>query len=241
MQKAIIAGIKLASHESPFYNPTVPVLQLVQELKKLGIAVLTWAPETVCAEIDRRYAGWTDDQVAKALEGFHDTGIIQTEIPLIVRQKIYAIRVVATSDSAHTEWNIFEKVGRAFNDRPAQFSMIEPMSAAECAVTVALMDAIRPDSYTNEIKIYSAACAHEDGLYTVEPIPQLQMAEPALLQMNRESGDMDPELKRKIVDRFNTIRQYASTLREISEDVVSVQSAKLLAIDSIVAEALSLK
>lgn len=241
VQKAIIAGMKLASHDSIFYDPLVNPLRLAKELKKLGLHALTWTPETLCAEIDRQYGDWTSEQISQALEQFHSTGIIQTDVPLLVRQKLYAIRIVATSDSAQTEWNIFEKVGGAFNDRPVNFSLSEPMNAAECAFTISVMEDIRPDSYTNEIKIYVAAAAHQDGLLTIEPIKWISMAEPALQQMNRESTgtDIASDTKQKIKERFNELKQNAATLKETPEDLISTQALKLLAVDSYAAEALA--
>lgn len=241
VESAVIAGIKLAAQHSVFYNPSARVLDLYRDFQHFGIGALAWSPETLMAEIDKKYGDWTQDRAVQALEHFHKTGLLDTEVPPLVRQKLYAMRVVITSDSAHTEWNIFEKVGAAFNDRLADFSNIQQMSAAECARTVALMEALRPDSYTNEVKIYIGACCHEDGFYTVEPSKYLKMAEAQLQQANYEStGEpVDVALKQKITAKYAELKQESSSeLAEAPDDILTVQALKLRAVDRAVNEAL---
>jgi hypothetical protein len=239
MQQLVVAGLKMAE-EIPFYNPAVNPLKLIDGLKTLGIGALAWSPETLMAAIDRKYHNWSDDEVANALEHFHKTGTLKTDVPQLVREKIYAIRVISTSNTAQTEWHVFEKIGGAFNDRVAQFGTLEPLSAAECAKTVALIETIRPDTYENEIKIYIAASCFSDGLYTVDPVKWLAIAETYLQQMNFEStGEhVDPTIKTKILDALNTYRAYKTTVREVPDELAAVQASKLLAIEEYVDEAL---
>lgn len=230
LHKALLTGIKMADHH-PFQDPLENPLSLAQSFKRLGLGALTWSPETLYSEIDRRYNGWDDAKVAEALTHFHKYGVIKTDVPQLVREKIYAIRVVATSDTAHTEWHVFEKVGGAFNDRTAKFGVVEPLSAAECARTIALMENIRPDSYSDEIKIYIAACCHEAGLLTVEPIKWLSMSEAYLQRMNKDAMEeaVSPQEKEFIIKKY--LEEKSQTMREIADDVVSIQAAKLIAID----------
>lgn len=238
LHKALLTGIKMASHH-PFHDPLVSPITLAGELKKLGVGALTWSPETLCAEIDRKYNGWDEQKVSDALKSFHASGIIKTDVPQLVREKLYAIRVVATSDTAHTEWHVFEKVGGAFNDRTAKFGTVEPLSAAECARTIAVMENIRPDSYSDEVKIYVAACCHEYGLLTVEPLSWLSMSERYLQRMNQDAtGEaLSPKDRETIKRRFDEEKKSPSTaklsdeLTLASEDTLSIQVAKLLSID----------
>jgi hypothetical protein len=231
VQQLVVAGLKMAS-DNLFYQETANPLKLVEELKKLGIGALAWAPETLMAAIDRKYGGWSEDQVAEALEHFQKTGVIKTQVPQLVREKLYAIRVVCTSNSAQTEWHIFEKVGGAFNDRIAHFGTLEPLSAAECARTVAIIENLRPDTYEDEIKCYIGASCHMDGLYTADPVKWIRMAETYLQQMNFETtGEhIDLALRTQIESRLADYVASKTTIREVPEDLVSVQATKLLGI-----------
>lgn len=218
--------------EGLFHDRLANPLLLSRGLKKLGVSVLGWAPETLMSALDQKFSGWNQGQVAEALEYFHKNGTIKSDIPQLVREKIYAIRVVATSNSAQTEWHVFEKVGGAFNDRTAKFGVVEPLSAAECARTIAVMENVRPDTYQNEIKIYIAASCHHDGLLTVSPLKWLSMADQYLQQMNRDSTgeSLGPALKDQIVQTFEKLRSDPTAVKEVGDDLVSVQAAKLAAI-----------
>lgn len=237
VQQMVMAGLKMASH-SVFYNPLASPLKLADALKTLGIAALSWAPEVLMATIDQKFGGWTQDQAAEAIEHFHLTSTLKTEVPQLVREKIYAIRVIATSNSAQTEWHIFEKVGGAFNDRVAQFGVVESLTASECAKTVAIIEDIRPDTYENEIKAYIGAACHTDGLYTVSPVKWLALAETYLQQMNFEAtGDhVDPDMVKTIADTLSHLRATKTQLRELEDSLVEVQASKLLAIEEYAAE-----
>lgn len=235
--KTIVSGIKLADVKNPFADPLAEPIFLAQALRSIGIAALGWAPETLFSTIDRMYFGWSEEQASAALEKFHDTGIVQTAVPLLVRQKIYAIRIVATSDTAHVEWHIFEKVGAAFNDRVAQFGVLEPLSPSECARTVAIMENIRPDDYSNEIKAYIAASAHQDGLLTLRPSKWLKMANYVLEDMNKDSmgTGLNYDVEDKIEKKLELLRANSGKIE--GDDLITIQALKLMAIDAMGDEA----
>ena len=229
--QALVPGLKMAS-EGVFKDPLANPLHLTRALKKLGIAVLAWTPETLAATIDEKFNGWDKTKVSDALTSFHKTGVIKSDIPQLVREKIYAIRVIATSNSAQTEWHIFEKVGGAFNDRAAKFGIVEPLSAAECARTVAIIENIRPDSYTDEVKIYIAVCCHQAGLLTVSPVNWLSHCDPYLQELNRQAtGDtLSAEMREKISAKYAETLSNTSSAKEVPDEVIAVQAAKLAAI-----------
>lgn len=228
--KTMLSGIKLAGY-NPFADINAAPLRLAQELKVMGIAVLGWTPETLFSTIDRMYFSRTEEQVAAALDKFQATGVIQTEVPMLVRQKIYAIRIVASSDTAHNEWHIFEKVGAAFNDRIAKFGVVEKLTPGECARTIGVIENIRPDTYSDEVKAYIAASAHEDGLLTLRPSKYLKMASGHLRQMNKDSmgASLDPEIEDKISKKLELLRANGGKIGD--EDIITIQALKLLSID----------
>jgi hypothetical protein len=212
------------------YDPKINPMTLLNILKNIGVQSLGWKPETLFANLDKTYGNWDSDKVADALNKFHETGVIQTDIPNIVRHKIYAIRIISTSDTAHREWHVFEKVGSAFNGRLAHFGVVEPMSPIECANTVAIIDAIRPDEFSHEVKAYIAASCHQDGLYTLKPSKYLKMSDDLLQMMNREETGrpINDKMVGDIIGRKATI----ASATEPVEDFVGIQAAKLLAIDT---------
>lgn len=224
---AVADGIKMASPD--VYNPACSPLRLLEVLKRLGSQSLTLAPETLMAVLDKEYGGWTSEKVAKALDYFHSTGFLKTDVPDLVRHKLYALRIIMTSDSAHHEWHIFEKIGSAFNDRTAHFGVMEPLTAIECARTVAIMDAVRPDAFTHEVKAYIAAACRTDGLYTVKPSKYLNMSEDLLEKMNREGAgrETDPRIVQAITDRMAELERDPKP----AEDFISIQALRLIAIN----------
>ena len=238
-QQAIITGLKMASAD-PFKDPLVNPLKLAAALKQFGLSALSWAPEVLMATIDKEVNSWTPTQVSDAIESYHKTGMLKTEIPQLIREKIYAIRVIATSDSAQTEWHVFEKVGGAFNDRTAKFGVVEPLSIGECAKTIAIIEDIRPDEYTNEVKAYIAACAHTAGLLTATPVKWIAMCETFLQQFNHDAtGEaLDPILKTSIAEKVTELRSSTQPLQEVEDNVVSIQAAKLLEIEYMVDDVL---
>lgn len=227
----VLSSIKMAA--AKLCDPLIKPLELLEELKKLGVGALTWKPETLMAVIDRECSGWTEVQVAEALEHFHKTGELKTNVPALLRQKIYALRVIMTSDTVHSEWHIFEKVGGVFNDRNANFNIVEPLSPTECAVTVAIIETIRPDAYSDEIKAYIAASCHQDGFYTVKPSKYLSMAEVHLQMMNQEETGRktSPELVGQIADNLKTLKENQGKIKTVSEDFKTIQALKILAVD----------
>lgn len=208
---AVLHAISLSSKlaTSLFYKNEAPVIELFKELTKLGPGVLVKAPESLYAFIDKTYGKYSQSEANDAIEHFHRTGELKTDVPPVVRNKIYAIRTTAISDAPYSEWNIFEKVGGAFNGRVVNFSHVEPLSAGECAATVALMDYIRHDDFTNEIKIYVALCCFESGIYSVKGCHWLSFAQDALQDLvyqntgepysSKLSADIEAEFK-KLVD-----------------------------------------
>lgn len=234
-EEALLDGLKMASvDQSVFHDRLVNPLLLVRALKALGTDLLTWTPETLFSFLDEKYSGWTKDQSVAAMKHFHETGTLKSDIPQLVREKIYAIRVISKTDLAQNDWNVFEKVGGALNDRTAKFGVVEPLSPAECARTIAVIESVRPDQYSDEVKIYIAACCHEAGLLTAKPVKWLAMCEPYLERMNQDRLEepVGKDLLSKISVKYSELLKQRSSEEIPSEEetVISVQAAKLAAI-----------
>ena len=224
----VLRGIKMSSVD--IKNPFISPLELVTVLKAAGPESLAWKPETLYSYLDKTYNGWSPDKIASALEHFHDTGEIKTDVPSLVRHKLHSIRIILTSDTAHREWHIFEKIGSAFNDRLADFNSVEPLSPVECAVTVALIDNIRPDQFSNEVSVYVAASCHMDGFYTLTPCKWLNFAEDDLQKINEASTGRpySSAIGKQIENRLGIVQKNDYALEENFSDI---QALKLLALN----------
>lgn len=226
----VLKSIKMAS--ANVYDDLVSILDIVELLRELGPLSLSMKPEVLCAVIDRKYGGWSEERCAEAILKYHDTGVIDSGLSSLSRQKLYAARLVMISDAAYQEWHIFEKVGGVFNDRVASFSVSEPLSPGECARTAALMHYIRPDKFSDEILAYIAASCHVAGIYTTVPSEYLAMADTLLQMMNKEetgrevSGKIIDDIKKKLSDFRAGGADYSD------ESFVDVQAVKLLACDA---------
>lgn len=224
----VLKSMKMSS--TNLRDPLMSPLALADLLKAAGPQSLVWKPETLFSYLDKKYNGWSPEQLTKALDHFHETGEIVSDIPSLVRQKLFSIRIIITSDTAHREWNIFEKVGSAFNDRLADFGSVEPLVPVECARTVALIDKIRPDKFSNEIAAYVAASCHLDGIYTLEPCKWLNFAEGHLRSMNESSAKraFSDSIAKEIAGKLESVQKSDYVLKE---DFTDIQALKLLALN----------
>jgi hypothetical protein len=77
---------------------------------------------------------------------------------------IGALQVVLNTNFAHEQWHVFEKVGQAFNYSHVDFDVVQPLEIHETAVTLKIIDRLRPKTdYTHEIIGYIAASAKHSG------------------------------------------------------------------------------
>lgn len=222
MANTVLRGVKMASPS--LTDPHIHPLAVLEILKSLGPSALSWKPEVLFSALDK------ETDTGEALQKFHEIGEIYTKIPPINRHKVYALRIIMTSDTAHREWNVFEKVGSAFNGRLAHFGVIEPLTPIECATTVALINSIRPDTFSEEVICYIAASCQIAGLYTVAPCKWLSFAEEKLQVMNKsETGrTQSPEIVNDITNKLDIMSKGHFSAEESFSDI---QALRLLALN----------
>lgn len=86
-------------------------------------------------------------------------------------QKLAAYRAARTTIGPWTDISIFENVGMIFNNRVPNVEIHQPMSVAECAVTVDCLRQCRIVTFTENVKKYIAACAAaQEFLYLPDPL-----------------------------------------------------------------------
>ena len=227
MANTVLRGVKMASGSS-IYNPLISNKDLYEYLLDLGPQALALKPETLFAEIDRKYGSMDSEKISEAMLHFHETGELKSAVPEINRQRIYAFRILMTSDTAYHEWNIFEKIGCVMNGRLAHFGEVEPLSAQECAITVAVMDSVRPDKFSAEVGSYIAAACHMGGVYTLKPCKWLSFAEDKLQIMNKaQTGrDVDPKILNAIESKMLVVEREG-----LEENFIGVQAVRLFGLN----------
>lgn len=86
-------------------------------------------------------------------------------------QKLGAYKTSKTTIGPWAELEIFENVGYALNNRPPNFEVRQPLTVAECAVTVDCLRLCRMVAFTENVKKYIAACgAVAEIMYLPDPL-----------------------------------------------------------------------
>jgi len=101
------------------------------------------------------------------------------------KNKIMAVRVLIGSSLFWTEWEVFEKVVAAFNDRVPIFRMKEDVSLGEIAYTVSVANKIRDRDYGGEIEAFVAAEAFEEGYVKLPEV--LSFAQEDLDELSKDT------------------------------------------------------
>ena len=82
----------------------------------------------------------------------------------VVRNKIMALRLAATTDVPWIDWDVFEDCGLSWNDIVPTMGAIQPMTPMQAAFSVQILKGIRPDDELgHEIKAYIAAILDDHG------------------------------------------------------------------------------
>ena len=103
-----------------------------------------WEPETIWDTLEQDHLDATPEEIKAA---------------------VMALQVTLNTFAPFEQWNIFEKVGHAFNMNPVDFSIIQPLEPDEIALTIHVLSKIRPNTeYDLEILQYISACAKNAGM-----------------------------------------------------------------------------
>lgn len=146
--KALVSGLTMkAVFEKEASASVLGVFGLLNE--HYGRAWWNWEPETVWQTLSREHS---------------------TEATEDLRSLIAALQLTVTTNQPFENWHIFEKVGQAFNHNPVNFGIVQPLEPQEAALTVKLLQTIRPKAeFDPEIYAYVAATAKNAGLVYTDP------------------------------------------------------------------------
>ena len=149
--------------------------------------------------------------------------------------KIMALQTVVSTDTPWLDWNIFEKVGKAFNHQIPDFTYNQPLSTGECFVTINKLKRLRPeeDDFSREVYIYIAQTARSEGyLYLPEELDTRE------IQGILDEYIFDGALKEEVREKWQKLRKSDKLLNmSIDEDsALQVQIGKLVVLTQYVKE-----
>lgn len=152
-----------------------------------------WEPETIWFTLER------------------DHGVQPTQE---LKDIVMALQMVVNTNFAHEQWNVFEKVGHAFNENVVDFSTVQPLELDEIALTIYLLNRVRPKTeFEPEVYGYIASCAKHSGVVYL-PENLFGGAQEFLDRM-----DNDLEMKKKTIEKHPDAHIQMERLKEVEEYV----------------------
>jgi hypothetical protein len=125
----------------------------------------------------RKWWDWEPETIWTTLS--QDHGIEATEQ---IRNVVLSLQVILSTQQPFENWHVFEKIGQAFNMNSVDFGTLEPLELTEAALTIKILNAIRPNQeYDMEVHGYIAACARLAGVLVL-PSKYFSGASNALLR-----------------------------------------------------------
>lgn len=187
------------------------------EIEKAAMPKLLALIETLNDKYSQDWHDWLPETLWQTIR--HD---FYEEPSDELKNTLQAVQVICKTNGPFEDWHIFEKVGHALNSSPVNFGLIHPLELDQAALTVRVMQEIRPKTdFEDEVLGYIAACAKEAG---VVYLPGSIFP----LGCNKFLDDMgnDIELKEKVE------RMWAHNLKHAQEGTnLEIQLARLREVD----------
>jgi len=104
-----------------------------------------------------------------------------------LKNLVMALQLCVTTNQPFESWNIFEKVGHAFNGNTVNFEVVQPLEPQEAALTIRILRTIRPEEkFASEISGYLAAVAKNAGVVVLLPMQFTEEAQGFLNEMGND-------------------------------------------------------
>lgn len=129
-------------------------------LRAFQLDWLAWETETLWVEIQKTF---------------------QTQISELTRAKIQTVKTVHISPLPWERWHVFEKVVQGLNNNVPRFDIMQALTLEQLYAGVDILDGIRKGAFSDEVKLYIAACVlHEDVTFVPPPLDfvQVEVAQP---------------------------------------------------------------
>jgi len=183
-----------------------PITRMKILVKKYGYEWLEWSePETLWQMISQDFG------VKDAL-----TNVLYRE----EKDQILAVKNAILTDGPWNEFDIFENTGQAFCGNSVRFEISQPLSPAQCAWTVHVLNRIRKDSFMPDIEKYIALTFKDRG-YVLLPEPL------EFVQKTLDGLGNDDKLRDMVSTTWKKIQSQDVAGIELKDAVVDIQIARL--------------
>jgi hypothetical protein len=157
---------ELAKTDSDFRTPLTlrnlfthhdahPIVLDFALIKAFQFDWLIWEPETIWASI---------------------LDMFKSNVSEHNRAKIMAVQTMHVSHAPWMMWQVFEKVVQALNNNVPRFDVMQAPSLEQLYAAVDIMDTLRREEFSTEVKQYMAAAVlHDDVFYVPSPLDFIQV------------------------------------------------------------------
>lgn len=147
-EAAVLPSMPISSSNLFTHPDTHPLVLDAALIKRFKLEWFEWLTETLLEEIKREFS---------------------TNISDINRGKILAARSLHATDVFWTDWEAFEKILLSLMGIPPKWDTINPIEAPFLSVGIHIVDKIRKEEFSEEVKRYIATCLMHDGLFVAPP------------------------------------------------------------------------
>lgn len=130
------------------HHDTHPVVLDLALMKAFEMDWLTWEPETIWTEVQR---------------------VFESQISEHNRAKVQTVRTLHVVHTPWMVWQVFEKVIQGLNNNIPRFDMMQAPTLDQLYAGIDIMDTIRRESFSDEVKGYMAAAVLNEDVFFVPP------------------------------------------------------------------------
>lgn len=135
-----------------------------------------------------------------------------TPISDVNKNKIQALSVSLSTDTPWMDWHIFENVGKSFNGIIPHFGVMHPLSPAEAAFTLSVLDRLHDFEPSPEVQGYIASCCLYYGLIL---LPKEWFGD---IQELVDKQNQNLDIKKEVKLAWNKVKKQDLSEIEFSED-----------------------
>lgn len=131
-----------------------PVVLDFALLRAFGLDWLGWDTPTIWAEVHR---------------------VFQTQISEHARVKVQSVKTLHVTQLPWQKWQVFEKIVQGLNNNIPRFDMMQAPTIEQLYVAIDIIDEVRREPYSSEVRRYMAAAVlNEDVTYVPPPLDFIQ-------------------------------------------------------------------
>lgn len=131
-----------------------PIVIDLSLLKAFGLEWWLWEQETIEAEIQR---------------------VFKTQISEHAKVKIQTVKTLHVSPAPWQSWQVFEKIIQGLNNNIPRWELMQAPSLDQLYAGLDMMDTLRQEDFSDEVKQYiAAAVLHEDVFFVPPPLDFVQ-------------------------------------------------------------------